>query len=69
MLVLLDAATIPPGRMIFFPKHNFASHQLDIQADGPIGLHDRGDLFAIRNYDRTVTVTVTVRVREPVSQL
>jgi len=65
MLVLLDGAPIPPGRMIFFPKHNFASHQLDIEADGPVGLFDRGDLYAIRNYDRTVTVTVTVRVKKP----
>ena len=65
MLVLLNETTIPPGRMVFFPKHNWASHQLDIQADGPVGLFDRGDLYAIRNYDRQVAVTVTVRVRTP----
>lgn len=65
MLVLLDEAMIPPGRMVFFPKHNYSSHQLDIEADGPVGIFDRGDLFAIRNYDRTVTITVTVRVKQP----
>jgi len=64
-MVLLDGATIPPGRMVFFPKLDLKSHELDIQADGPVGLYDRGDLWALRNHDPKAAVTVTVRVREP----